>query len=234
MTHGASGSEYKSFVQGLGWVTLVSACAFSMSCAYVSGFQESEYVPGLKEGEELEMVSHFLPIDYVVITPQWIVPAADSLLGVVALICALIALLLRNPPEAKVSTQSSPILLDSQKSTIRFNRIGWLAFFGLFAIAVFSLVLFAKDQKLRPFRVEVIKPILVGIMPVLICVMCMGTGHILGAVWVHFQRVGFRHFPIGNFLLSRACARRAVIDYAFRALERKNSLEHSWTLKLSE
>ena len=36
------------------------------------------------------------------------------------------------------------------------------------------------------------------------------------------------------FLLSRACARRAVIDYAFRALERKNSLEHSWTLKLSE
>jgi hypothetical protein len=196
----ASGSEHKSFVQGLGWVTAVSACAFSMSCAYVSGFEDSQ---------KIEMISHFFTIDYILIAPQWIVPAADNLLGVVVLFCALIALWLRNPPKGKISSvyapTDAPSLPGSQLVAIRFIRLRWMALFGLLAIGdawiVLTFLYFDKEDKLLRFFRSII-PMLVAFMPMLICVVCIGMGHIRDTVWVHFRPIGFLHFlrnPFAGF-----------------------------------
>jgi hypothetical protein len=135
------------------------------------------------------MISHFFPIDYILITPQWIAPAADSLLEVGVPICALIALLLRNPPKGKVSSVYAPSLPGSQLIAIRFNCIWWLALFVLPAI-VFYLIL----NDVLPF-VSGIKDVLpfvtgnpVKVPHILKCLHCMDKESVLKDC----TRLGFR------------------------------------------
>jgi hypothetical protein len=173
MAHDGSGSEHKSLGEGFqlvsAFVSVVIVCAFAMSSAYVSGIQESEHI---------EIISHLLPTDYIVITPQWLVPAAPTLLSVFLFLIALFSFFLRNPPDDVVH---------------RFIRIRGWPFWVLTGTCTILLLIIApqaNDPGYLPqglFPREVRRGLLLAILPVLICFVYIGfcaplVGIFLGAL----------------------------------------------------